>query len=117
MIGRISNWINTVNTTNLRIIVSAMGAVINVTAIIVAMMIFRWVPTPTQMKVLTGCAGVLLTMMGFDVLQFASKRFSDAGYQAAKSGAAAGSSVEVAATPPAPTVKVDAAPAAEIVQK
>lgn len=106
MIGRFSNWINTVNTTSWRIVLSSLGAVINITALMIAMLFFHWEPTALQLKVLGGCAGVLLTMMGFDVLQFASKRFSDAGYQAAKAGASTGSSVSVLATPPAPSVEV-----------
>ena len=108
MIGRFSAWINDVNTTSLRIIVSTFGSAINITVVMVAMLFFRWEPTAMQLKILGGCAGVLLTMMGFDVLQFASKRFSDAGYQAAKAGAQTGSSVVVSATPPAPSVEVNA---------
>lgn len=106
MIARLSNWINTVNTTNLRIIISSFGTAFNVTAVMAAMLFFDWTPKGEQIKILGGCAGVLMTMMGYDVAQFIGKRFSDAGYQAAKTGAAAGSSVVVDATPPAPSVEV-----------
>jgi hypothetical protein len=106
MIARFSAWVNTVNTTNLRIVMSSFGAVLNITALMVAMLFFAWEPSAVQLRVLGGCAAVLLTMMGYDVAQFIGKRFSDAGYQAAKSGASTGSSVLVEAAPPAPTVTV-----------
>lgn len=110
MIARFSAWINSVNTTNWRIVLSSLGAVINITALMAAMLFFAWEPTAVQLKVLGGCAGVLLTMMGYDVAQFIGKRFSDAGYQAAKTGASTGASVDVIATPPAPTVRVVSPP-------
>jgi hypothetical protein len=79
-------WINTVNTTALRIIVSILLAVVHSTTVLLAMCVWGWRPDPLQLKVLTGIALSILTMMGFDVLQFAAKRFSDAGYAAAKRG-------------------------------
>ena len=83
MIARFAAWIDKVNTTSLRIVVSIGAVTTNITGINVAILL-GWEPTPMQLKVLLGEAGVFLTMMGFDVAQFASKRFTDAGYAAAK---------------------------------
>lgn len=80
----IKSWINDVNTTSLRIIVSVFLAAVSIMLVLVAVLLRNWLPTAEQTKVLIGVAGVVLTMMGFDVLQFASKRFSDATYAAAK---------------------------------
>ena len=79
-------FINTVNTTALRILVSIGLAVVHSTAVVFGMVVWNWQPTPVQLRVLTGVAASILTMMGFDVLQFVAKRFSDAGYAAAKRG-------------------------------
>ena len=65
-----------------------------------AILFFGWQPNVLQLKVLSGIATSVLTMMGFDVVQFVGKRFSDAGYLAARSAAAA--SAEAMGT--APTV-------------
>jgi hypothetical protein len=114
MIARFSAWVNTVNTTSLRIIASIGGAIFCISNVLLAMLWRNWIPDPMQYKVLIGIAGVLLTMMGFDVIQFIGKRFSAAQYVAAKSGAESGSSVLVQSTTPlAPTVEVTAAPVAE----
>ena len=43
-------------------------------------------PTALQLRVLTALGALVLTMMGFDVLQFIGKRFSDAEYVAARKG-------------------------------
>lgn len=112
---RVTSWINEVNTTSFRILASVFGAIINITAIQVALLM-GWAPTEIQLKVLIGEAGVLLTMMGFDVIQFASKRFSDKGLAAAKAGTVnveqAGTVVAAPPAPPAPepTVPVGATP-------
>lgn len=80
----IKSWINDVNTTSLRIIVSVFLAAVSIMLVLVAVLLRNWLPTAEQTKVLIGVAGVVLTMMGFDVLQFIGKRFSDATYAAAK---------------------------------
>ena len=89
---------NGINTTNTRILVSVGLAAYMVVSLTIAMF-FGWTPTEGQKWVLIGIAGGLLTMMGFDVFQFATKRFSDAGYAAAKAAAKAGSSVDVVGPP------------------
>ncbi|MEP6990081.1 MAG: hypothetical protein ABJA80_04055 [bacterium] len=109
------DWINDLNTTNVRILASVAGAVVNITAIMFAILVLKWEPTAMQLKVLTGCAGVLLTMMGFDVIQFIGKRFSDSGYAAAKSGPSpvnveAPSSVTVTPATPEEPAAVSVAP-------
>lgn len=80
----LKQWINDVNTTNTRILVSIVLAVFVVILLALGVTILHWEPTGMQMKVLIGIGGGVLTMMGFDVLQFWGKRFSDAGYAAAK---------------------------------
>lgn len=80
----IKSWINEVNTTSFRIIVSVVLAAIGVVGVLIALLLNNWLPTPEQMRVLEGVSIVVLTMMGFDVLQFVGKRFSDATYVAAK---------------------------------
>jgi hypothetical protein len=99
VISRISAWINSVNTTSLRIIASIGGAIFCTSNVLLAMLWKNWTPNPMQYKVLIGIAGVLLTMQGFDVIQFASKRFSDKDYAAAKN--------------PTQPVKVDTPPVRE----
>lgn len=76
--------VNSINTTNTRILLSQITAVILVSLVTIAVLFFGWEPTKIQERVLIGVAAVLLTMMGFDVAQFIGKRFSDAGYAAAK---------------------------------
>lgn len=78
------DWLNALNTTNFRILVSVVFAAVWGTMILIAVMFFGWNPTDMQLKVLLGLMAGLLTMMGFDVIQFASKRFSDSGYAKAK---------------------------------
>lgn len=80
----IKSWVNDLNTTAFRIVASVWIAGLVILALVVAMLFFGWQPSALQLKVLTGIAGVVLTMMGFDVLQFIGKRFSDATYAAAK---------------------------------
>jgi hypothetical protein len=102
----IKAWVNDVNTTSLRIVVSVGLAAIAVVIVLIGVTMMRWEPTPAQQRVLIGVAGVILTMMGFDVLQFVGKRFSDAEYQRAKQGPSpvnveAPSTVSVSAAAPA----------------
>jgi hypothetical protein len=76
----LTDWINGVNTTSLRILVSITLAAELILSLQFAMLALAWSPTPAQKWVLLGIGGGILTMMGFDVIQFASKRFSDSGY-------------------------------------
>jgi hypothetical protein len=76
--------INALNTTNTRILDSIGLANFVVVILTIDVTLLHWEPTPMQLKVLAGVGGGILTMMGFDVLQFWGKRFSDAGYAAAK---------------------------------
>lgn len=76
--------INALNTTNTRILDSIVLANFVVIVLTIGVTILDWEPKAMQLKVLTGLGGGILTMMGFDVLQFWGKRFSDAGYAAAK---------------------------------
>lgn len=92
------NWTADLNTTNFRITVSVILAGILTTMITVAVLFFAWEPTVKQERVLLGVAIVVLTMMGFDVLQFVGKRFSDAGYQAAKSAGTSTGPVAISRT-------------------
>lgn len=94
----IKTWLNDINTTSLRIVVSIVLAATSILMILTAMLLKGWEPTAMQLKVLTGIGAGVLTMMGFDVLQFVGKRFSDATYAAAKNPTQP-VSVE---TPPAP---------------
>lgn len=80
----IKAWVNDVNTTSLRIVVSVFLAAVSIVMVLAAVLWKNWLPTAEQTRVLIGVAGVVLTMMGFDVLQFIGKRFSDATYAAAK---------------------------------
>ena len=76
-------WLNDFNTTSFRIFVSIILAVVQIVALNLAMWL-GWSPTPGQKWVLMGIGGGILTMMGFDVLQFWSKRTTDVGYATAK---------------------------------
>lgn len=80
----ISERMSRANTTPIRILVSIVMAVVHSTAVLAAMLLRGWEPTPMQFKVLAGDTGAILMMMGFDVLQFAAKRFSDIGYARAR---------------------------------
>lgn len=83
-------WLNTFNTTNYRIFVSTWLAVFLVVTLTVGMIGLGFTPNPVQYKVFMGIGGGILTMMGFDVMQFIGKRFSDANYAAAKNTATTG---------------------------
>jgi hypothetical protein len=62
-------WITDLSTTSFRIVVSIALAVIDSQALLVAMFC-GWEPKTTQLRVLLGIGGGILTMMGFDVWQF-----------------------------------------------
>lgn len=76
--------INAINTTNTRILDSIGLANFVVVIVTTGVTFVGWEPSDKQIKVLVGVGAGILTMMGFDVLQFWGKRFSDAGYAAAK---------------------------------
>jgi hypothetical protein len=98
MIARVSAWINTVNTTAFRVLVSIALAV-EVINIVLAGIVFRdWEPKPMQYKVMIGVAAGILTMMGFDVLQFWTKRRTDAEYMTAKMSGPSAVTVEAPST-------------------
>jgi hypothetical protein len=62
-------WLTDLSTTSFRIVVSIALAVIDSQTLLIAM--FKgWDPSSSQLKVLLGIGGGILTMMGFDVWQF-----------------------------------------------
>ena len=105
---KIFGWINEINTTAVRVLVSVGLASFAIIAIVWGILWRNWLPTTEQMRVLEGVALVILTMMGFDVLQFASKRFSDKGYAEAKARGKHGPSPVTVEAPS--TVKIAPAP-------
>jgi hypothetical protein len=80
----VKEWVNDLNTTNFRIVVSIALASIGVVVCLLGVTVLGWEPTAKQLQVLEGLALVILTMMGFDVMQFWTKRSTDAGLAAAK---------------------------------
>lgn len=86
MISRFSAWVNEINTTALRMIVSIALAAQLVVFVEFGMLVQGWEPTAMQYKVLTGIAFLILIMMGYDVAQFIGKRFTEADFVAAKTG-------------------------------
>lgn len=97
----IKSWINEVNTTSFRIITSCIIA-FSLSHIVVIAMVWRgYEPTKIHLTVLGAILGGLLTMMGFDVIQFVGKRFTNTDYAAAKNPP---TQVNMA---PASTVKVE----------
>lgn len=75
------NWINTVNTTNLRIVVSLILAVIYVLVILLGVISGHLTDGNSALDT----AGLFIFgMMGVDAVQFTAKRFSDSGLAAAK---------------------------------
>jgi CelD/BcsL family acetyltransferase involved in cellulose biosynthesis len=96
------NWINEVNTTNLRIIVSLVLAVIYVIVILAGAVLGKTMP----MEALNTAGLFIFGMMGVDAAQFIGKRFSDYNYAAAKNApqvnVAAPSTVAVAPSPAPP---------------
>lgn len=99
----IKAWVNDVNTTSLRIVVSIGVAAVLLILLTVGVLFFHFEPTGKQMQLLYAMGGLLALMMALDVSQFIGKRFSDAGYASAKNP----SPVNVEAPS---TVKVEAAP-------
>lgn len=97
----IRNWINEVNTTSFRIITSCLIAFSLSHMVVYAVLFQKYEPTKAHMTILTGILGGLLTMMGFDVLQFVGKRFTNTDYAAAKNPP-----TQVITHPPS-TVKVE----------
>lgn len=79
-------WVNDLNTTSFRIAISVMMAAVLCTVVTGAIVLLNWMPTTQQSSVLTGVGAMILTMMGFDVIQFIGKRRTDADYVAAKVG-------------------------------
>lgn len=57
------------DTTSFRIVASIALAVID-SQVLIAAMFAGWEPTAMQLKVLIGIGAGILTMMGFDVLQY-----------------------------------------------
>lgn len=122
MATRVTTWINEVNTTSFRIIVSVGLAGFTVIVCLIGVTFINWLPTDPQITVLKGIGAGLLLMMGLDVAQFIGKRFSDAGYAAAKStpavavggpstvqvDSAAGGTAAVAVSQPAPPLSAPA---------
>lgn len=99
------NWINNVNTTNLRIVISLVLAVIYVAVILVGAVLGKQLP----IEALNTAGLFIFGMMGVDAAQFIGKRFSDTGYAAAKAQPnvnvnAAPSTVQVGQPPIAPEV-------------
>lgn len=84
MLTRFATWMNEVNTTSFRIVMSVVTTCLSILLVLVAIVFFDWQPKPVQITVLTGIAGVVLTMMGFDVIQYIGKRFSDRDLAAAR---------------------------------
>lgn len=78
------DWVNDLNTTNFRIVTSIILTAFAVFVVFIGVTFVHWEPTDRQITVLEGVAGVLLTMMGFDVIQFIGKRQTDAALAAAK---------------------------------
>lgn len=103
MIDRAIERINAINTTNVRTLASVCLAVFGVIAVLIGILWRNWLPTEQQITVLKGLGLFLGVMMGIDLAQFTSKRFSDSGYAAAKNPSPVNvggpSTVSVTATP------------------
>lgn len=95
----IRTWVDDVNTTNLRILVSIVLAILYVLVVLGGTMLGKF----TETSAINTVAMFLLAMMGLDVAQFIGKRFSDTGYAAAKQGTTTIAVVPDAAIPPAAT--------------
>lgn len=85
---RFNVWVNSINTTSFRIITSVIVTAIGMLGLLIALLFFKWEPTALQLKLLEGEAVVALTMMGFDVIQYIGKRFSDKDYATARASVA-----------------------------
>ena len=110
---RVTDWINEVNTTNFRILMSVILAGTIIPLITIGILFRNWLPSDPQIKVLEGLGLFLLTMMGFDVLQFWAKRSTDADLAAAKNNQVTIMAPTVTPTPP--TMVMPTAPAGEVV--
>jgi hypothetical protein len=82
----ITAWINSINTTSFRIVVSVVVAAVLLTLLTAAVVFVGFKPDDGQMRLLYAMGGLLGAMMSLDVLQFVGKRFSDAEYVSAKKG-------------------------------
>lgn len=96
----IKSWINDLNMTSFRVLVSCLLAVSLSHIIVIAMVFYKYEPTKIQMTVLTGILFGILTMMGFETASFLGKRFSDIDFAKAKNPP-----TQVIASPPS-TVEV-----------
>lgn len=99
------NWINTVNTTSFRIVASVTLAFLGALIILCAVVFAGWEPKDSQLTVLFYMGGGLFAMMGLDVTQFATKRFSHVDYVKAKKGPSP-VTVEAPSTVVAPTTEM-----------
>jgi hypothetical protein len=109
------NWINTVNTTTLRIIASVCMAFLGTMIILSAIVFAGWEPKDSQLTVLFYLGMGVLAMMGIDLAQFATKRFTHSEYVAAKKGPSpvtveAPSTVQVDASSADAPVTIDRTP-------
>lgn len=105
----ITNWLNSVSTTSLRIVTTVALMAFCVIAVVTGIVFRNWLPTEQQITVLKWLGLFLSIALGLDVSQFGLKRFSDTGYAAAKNPATpspvnveAPSTVSVSSGPPAP---------------
>lgn len=108
------NWINTVNTTSFRIVASVCLAVIVALILIAALVFGGWEPKESQLTLLMYVGGGIFVMMGVDITQFITKRFTHSEYVAAKKGPSpvtveAPSKVEVTSPPDSavPAVQIE----------
>lgn len=108
------DWINRINTTPIRILISIGLAVQFVLSLQWATEHNDWTPTGTQITILYIITGIILTMMGFDVAQWVFKRHTDIDYQNAKNAAPPQVAVGGPATVNADTATVTATPIAPV---
>src|SRR5688500_12710418 len=78
------NSINSVNSTSFRIMASVVTTCIICIMLVAAILFFGWEPNAIQMMVLYAVGGGLRTMMGYDVVQFVGKRWTDIDFQKAR---------------------------------
>lgn len=83
----IKEYVDDLNTTAYRIVQSVWLTTFEIVLVTVAI-IFGWEPTRAALLVLGGIAVVLLTMQGFDVLQYLGKRWSDREFAIARNPSA-----------------------------
>lgn len=80
----IKAWVNDLNVTSFRILISCLIAASLSHIIVIAMVFYSYTPTPTHITVLTGLLFGLLTMMGFETISLLGKRWTDIDYTRAK---------------------------------